>query len=160
MAEQRSPGPPSLQIPQAVRPGTDVEEDVREFTESLRSNDKLQALGLSERAEELLQSVLCALWRNTPLQELEGVRGALPAGLDLMFGTCDKPHGKRSPPRVFLHSAVVDDITEHLGIPRDQALAAFHLLFDELRGLFLDNSRSACLGIESPELLALMRCPT
>jgi hypothetical protein len=111
--------------------------------------------------EELVRSVLCALWRNTPLRELDGVRGVLPAGLVLMFASCERPHGRRPPPAIFIVEALVDDVAEHLGIPREQAVAGSDIVLEELRGLIPKHDvHTVCLTIESPDLLALMRCLT
>jgi hypothetical protein len=150
---------PPEAVPLAAR--FDLEAEARAFMDSLRRNDKLRELGFTDNVEELARSVLCALWRNTPLPELDGVRGVLPAGLDLMFASCERPHGRRAPPRVFFREALVDDVTEHLGIPRAQAIAASDIVLEELRGLIPDHDvRTVCLTIESPDLLALMRCLT
>jgi hypothetical protein len=139
----------------------DLEAEAREFMDSLRRNDKLRELGFTDTVEELVRSVLCALWRNTPLRELDSVRGALPAGLDLMVASCERPHGARSPPPVFIVEALVGDVAEHLGLPRDQALAGSDIVLEELLALIPGHDvHTVCLGIESPDLLALMRCLT
>lgn len=152
----------NIEHPPEVVPLTarfDLEAQVRAFLDSLRRNDKLRGLGLTDREEELLQSVLCALWRNTPLRELDAVRGALPAGLDLMVASCERPHGKRAQPLIFIRNALVDDVAEHLGIPTAQALAASEIVLEELRGLIPDHDApTVCLSLESPDLRALMRC--
>ncbi|HSP80654.1 MAG TPA: hypothetical protein VLQ93_19150 [Myxococcaceae bacterium] len=52
-------------------PLLDMEAQTRLFFQELKDSAPLQSLGLAERAQEVAQAVLCALWRNTPLSQLD-----------------------------------------------------------------------------------------
>ncbi len=137
----------------------DREEESRSFVEALRRSEGLRALGLADKAPEVARVALCSLWRNTPAQELDVIRGQMPPGVELMLASCGRPHGRHEPPDIFLLDNVVNDVAEHLSLPRDQSLAAFNSVFDVLRGLVPEDDRYVvCLLLDSPNLLELFRC--
>lgn len=148
--------------------GTGIIEPSPEFPkaqvvfDSLKKSEQLRSLGLADRSEEVLRSVLCALWRTTPLGELDLIRGLLPGGIDLLFVSCERPHGRHKAPDTFHRDALVEDVAGHLQVSRDQALAASNAVFDVLRGCMVDEDVSnACVYLSpSSEFLALLRRPT
>lgn len=140
--------------------GADLETPLRMLIDSLRNSEKLRGLGLTGDVVPVVRSVLCALWRNMSLPELDVLRGVLPASIDLMFASCDLPHGRRAPPRIFDRAGFETDVAEHLTLPRDQALTAAGAVIDALRAVSDEHEfDNGTLFYDSPELKSLLRCP-
>ncbi len=138
----------------------DMEAQIRLLFQELKDSAPLRSLGLAERAQEVTQSVLCALWRNTPLPQLDIIRGLLPAGIDLMFVSCERPHRRHNPPEEFQQDSFLEDLSEHLQLPRDRAIEACAAVFAVLRAHMPDDDLdNACLFISSSDLKQLLHCP-
>jgi uncharacterized protein (DUF2267 family) len=142
-------------------PLRDTEAQIRSFLQELGDSEPLRSLGLAERAQEVAQAVLCSLWRNMPLSQLDIIRGLLPGGLDLMFMNCERPHHWRKPPDEYLQDSLLEDVSAHLQLPRDKALAACTAVFSVLRAHMPDEEvDDACRFISSADLKRLLRCPS
>lgn len=139
--------------------GRDLEDQAQAVFEEVRNEERFRALGLSAGPEEVVRAVLCAAWRNLPLRQLDCLRSLLPAGIELMFGSCERPaHARHSAPRTFFRDTFLHDVAEHLGISDDRALTASTCVFQALRGRMDDEEfRKADLFGASPDLMEFLQ---
>lgn len=114
---------------------------VPRLIESLEAHPRFQALGLAKDSGEILLSVLCSLWRNLSLQHFDVLRGLLPADLDLLVMECTVPHGGRKRPETFVMEMFVDDLSEHLGIARVEALTVASVVLSLIGELIPEDER-------------------
>ncbi|XXF76136.1 DUF2267 domain-containing protein [Myxococcaceae bacterium GXIMD 01537] len=140
--------------------GLDAEQ-TQVILEGLRGSERLRSLGLADKSEEVLRAVLCGLWRNLPMSQFDILQGMLPGGIDVLVGTCERHRGRAPKSELYRHDAFLDDVGAHLGLTRDAATAAVSAVFDVLLGhMDANDVDSECLYITSPELRALLRCPS
>lgn len=139
--------------------GRSMEDQAQAIFEEVRNEERFRALGLSAGPEEVVRAVLCAAWRNLPLRQLDCLRSLLPEGIELMFGSCERPaHARHSAPRTFFRDTFLHDVAEHLGVTGDQARTASICVFQGLRAHMDDEAfRQADLFGASPDLMEFLQ---
>lgn len=123
---------------------------VPQLVERLKAHPRFQELGLAKDPEETLLSVLCSLWRSLPLQHFDILRGLLPTDLDLLVAECTLPHGRRKRPETFVMESFLDDVSEHLGISRAQALTVASVVLS-LLGELIPEGESMNVDLWLPD---------
>jgi hypothetical protein len=126
----------------------------------MKAHPRFQELGLTRDPGETLLSVLCSLWRNLSLQNFDVLRGLLPADLDLLVAECTMPHGGRKRPETFVMDSFLDDLSEHLGVSRAQALTVSSVV-GSLLGELIPEDESLDVDMWLPDdLKNLLRRPS
>lgn len=133
---------------------------VPRLIERLKAQPRFQELGLAKDPGVALLSVLCSLWRNLSLQQFDLLRGLLPADFDLLVAECTLPHGRHKRPETFVMEPFLDDLSEHLGISRAQALTVASVVLS-LLDEFIPEDDSMDIDMRLPDdLKGLLRRPS